>query len=82
MFGGNKQQALVYFQKAISIFENQNKTQYNWMYLQLLVLEGQCYTALGKYNSAKQSYLKVLKIAPDFLLVRDNLYPSLLEKMK
>ena len=63
MFGGNKAQALKYYQKAISIYEKQNKTTNNWIYLQLFVVQGHCYELLGNDQLAEQSYLKVLKIA-------------------
>lgn len=81
MFGGNKKEALKYIQKAISILEKQNKTRNNWIYLQLLVLEGHSYELLGNDPSAEKSYLKILKIEPNFLTVRDDLYPKLKKRM-
>lgn len=82
VFGGNKKEAFKYFLKAISILERQNKTQYNWVYLQLLVVAGHSYELLGDYNRAEQYSLKVLKIAPDFKTVKDNLYPKLKTKIQ
>ena len=81
MFGGSKKEALVYIQKAINILEKQKRTQNNWVYLQLLVLEGHSYELLGKDVSAEKSYLKILKIAPDFSLVKNDLYPKLKKRM-
>ncbi|MGC3977024.1 MAG: tetratricopeptide repeat protein [Paludibacteraceae bacterium] len=81
MFGGDKTEALKYFQKAIAIYEKQHSTQTNWVYLQLLVVEGHSYELQGNYNAAEKSYLKALKQEPNFNLVKNNLYPKLKAKM-
>lgn len=81
IFGGNKKEALIYIKKAISIYEKQNKTRYNWIYLQLLVLEGHSYELLENDVLAEKSYLKALKTEPNFNLVKNNLYPKLKARM-
>ena len=81
IFGGDKKEALKYYQKAIAIYEKQNKTQNNWMYIQLLVVEGHSYELLEQDKMAEKSYLKILKIAPDFLTVKNDLYPKLKARM-
>lgn len=81
IFGGDKKEALKYFQKAIAIYEKQNKTQNNWMYIQLLVIEGHSYELLEQDKLAEKSYLKILKIAPDFITVKNELYPKLKARM-
>lgn len=81
IFGGDKKEALKHYQKAIAILEKQNKTQHNWMYLQLLVVEAHSYELLGNDQLAEKSYLKALKTAPDFQLVKNELYPKLKSRM-
>lgn len=77
LFGGNKKEALKYFQKAILILEKQNKSHQNWIYLQLLVLEAHSYELLNNDSQAEKIYLKALKIEPNFPLVKNDLYPKL-----
>ena len=81
MFGGDKKEALRYFQKAISIIEKQKNTNQNWLYVQLLFLEARCNELLGNKELAKKGYEKTLKIEPNFKLVRDKYYAELMKKM-
>lgn len=81
IFGGNKSEALKYFQKAIAIYEKQNKILNNWTYIQLLVVEGHSYELLEEDKLAERSYMKILKIAPDFHTVKNDLYPKLKARM-
>ena len=74
IFGGNKGEALQYFNKTIDIFEKVNKTKYNWLYAQSLFLKGRCHELLGESNSAKQTYEKIARVAPEFNLHRDKNY--------
>lgn len=81
MFGGNKTEALKYYQKAISIIEKQNNTRENWIYVQLLFQVGRCHELTGNLELAKKEYEKTLKIEPNLKLLRDKYYPGLLNKM-
>lgn len=81
LFGGNKKEALKYFQKAISLLEKQNKYHQNWIYLQLLVLEAHSYELLNNDAQAEKIYLKALKTEPNFPLVKNDLYPKLKARM-
>lgn len=81
MFGGDKAQALRYYQKAIAIYERQGDTKDNWVYVQLLVVQGHSYELLGNDKKAEASYLKVLRIAPNLRIVKYNLYPNLINRM-
>ena len=80
VLGGNKKEALNYFQKAISLIEKQKNTHQNWMYLQLLFLEAHCNELLGNTDLARKGYEKALKTEPNFKLVRDKYYPDFLKK--
>jgi hypothetical protein len=81
--GGSKKEALKYYLKARDLVEKDPEfTSENWNYLSLLVVIGQTYTYLDDYLSAQMVYYNILKIEPDFLYVKDDLYPKLLKKMK
>jgi tetratricopeptide (TPR) repeat protein len=80
--GGSKKEALYYFLKARDIVEKDPAfTSANWNYMSLLVVIGQTYTYLKDYTSAQEVFDNILKIEPDFLYVKDDLYPKLLKKM-
>lgn len=81
LFGGNKKTALGYYQKAISILEKQKKTNGNWMYVQLLMLEARCNDLLGNLEAAKKGYEKTLRAEPNFKIVRDKYYPELQKQL-
>lgn len=75
MFGGNKEEAIQYFEKAIRMIEKNEDTENNWFYLNLLTLLAQHYEKLDKKPQAINTYEKILQIEPDFKWVRDELYP-------
>lgn len=81
-FGGDKTEAKVYYNKAISLFEsNSELTTENWLYLNLLTKVAQINTDEKKYNNAKTIYEKIMKIEPNYLYVKNQLYPALLKKL-
>ena len=83
MFGGSKKVALEYYEKALKIMEaNPEQAKEDWNYLSLLTIIAQAYTEIKNYKSAKQIYEKTLKLEPDFLWVKNELYPDLLKKIK
>ncbi len=81
IFGGNKKEALKYFQKAIAILEKNKNTEQNWVYMKLLLLEARCYEEIDQAIKAKKLYQKILKIEPNFKIVKEKYYPELLEDM-
>jgi hypothetical protein len=83
VFGGSKSVALEYYQKAEKLMElDENQIKNDWNYLSLLSIIAQAHTALKDYGSAKYYYDKILKIEPNFLWVKNELYPQLIKKMK
>jgi tetratricopeptide (TPR) repeat protein len=83
VFGGSKKVALQYFKTAEKLMESdQEKIKENWNYLNLLAFIAITYTEINDYAMAKAYYDKILKIEPDFLWVKDELYPALLNKTK
>jgi len=83
VFGGSKSLAIEYYKKAEKIME-QNREQLinDWNYLSQLTLIAKAYTDIEKYAMAKVYLEKVLKIEPNYLWVKNELYPELLQKMK
>ena len=78
MFGGDKQEALTAFKKAVELYERMPVvTQSNWRYLDAYAWLGQCYQALGKAEEARTTYLQALALEPEFHWVKHNLLPDL-----
>lgn len=82
ILGGSQIQAISYYARAEKLYEkNMAVARNDWNYLNLVVRIAQSYEALGYNGLAKRYYQKALRIHPDFLWVRDELYPSLLKKI-
>jgi tetratricopeptide (TPR) repeat protein len=83
VFGGSKKIALDYYTKAKNLMEKNNtEIVQDWNYLSLLSMIAKTYTELKDFKQAKTYYEKILKIEPDFLWVKNELYPDLLKKIK
>ena len=82
IFGGSKTVAIEYYEKARKLMElDQERIKEDWNYLNLLSMIAMAYEKTEQYHTAKVCYEKILKIAPDFLWVKNKLYPELLEKI-
>lgn len=81
VLGGDKEDALQLYIRALNLMERNKETDHNWNYLNLLTTIGIGYTKTAKLNEAKKIYEKILKIEPDFKWVKDDLYPNLIKKM-
>ncbi len=82
IFGGSKEEAIKYFLKAQQLMEQDSERIRNdWNYLSLLTLIAQSFEEMKQYKQAQDYYEKILKIEPDFSWVKDELYPSLLQKV-
>lgn len=75
VFGGDKNQAIPLYQKAIRKMENENLNHQNWYYLNLLVVLAQHYEKIGEKEKAVHTYQKILKEEPDCEWVKKELYP-------
>lgn len=81
--GGSKIKATESFRRAIELFESQKESlECNWRYLNTHVLLGKVLEQTGDYQGACDTYRKVLQIAPQFQLVRDELLPAAEKKVK
>lgn len=82
-FGGSKKEALVHYLKAREIMEkDKSASAGNWNYMSLLIVIGQTYTYLKDYGKARETFDFILGLEPEFLYVRDDLYPKLLQKIE
>ncbi len=82
IFGGDKREAIKFFLKAISLMETSKTTDQNWIYLHTLISVGRAYDKQNKTRDAKLMYEKALRKEPNFRLLRDNLYPAILNRIK
>jgi len=79
--GGGLQNAIACHVKSVSLFEKEPELlTYNWLYLLVLTNLGRWYTEAEKYESAGRIYEKILQIEPDYLWVKNELYPDLQDK--
>jgi len=79
-FGGSKKVAIDYFKKAQTLMEK-HKMQIveDWNYLSLLTLLAQAYAETENFELAKAYYQKILKIEPNYIWVKNELYPQFLK---
>ena len=82
VFGGDKNEAIEYYLKAVKIFEEQGLVVNNWMYINTMTALGQAYEATDQIKLAKVCYEKIIRIFPNFMWVEDELYPDMLERHK
>jgi len=82
-FGGSKKEALEYYLKARDLLEKEpDAVAENWNYMSLMIVIGQTYTYLKDFTSAQKVFDNILRNEPEFLYVKDDLYPILLKKME
>ncbi len=81
--GGSMKLGLDNYFKAREILEKDpDNIKENWNYINLLIDIAQTYCFLKDFLSAKDVYDYILQLEPDFIYVRDDLYPDLLKKMQ
>lgn len=81
MFGGDKQEAINAYKKAIALFENESRIDC-WIYLNSVVILGTWLEKQDQFIAAKQQYDKALSIAPNLKWVSMELLPDLIFKMR
>ena len=80
VFGGDKNEAIEYYVKAVKSFEKQGLVVNNWMYINTMTALGQAYEATDQIQQAKLCYEKIIRIFPNFMWVEDELYPDMLKR--
>lgn len=81
VFGGSGEKALHFYYRALKIMEKKPEKvkNNNWMYLNLLTLMGQVHKKEGQPEQAQKYFEQALKIEPEFVWVKEELLPSLIE---
>jgi tetratricopeptide (TPR) repeat protein len=80
--GGSKEEAVKCFSEAVRLFEaDERLLKCNWHYLHALVWLAKSHEETGNLQSAKRIYEKLLSIEPQFMWVKQELYPQLLRRM-
>lgn len=81
LFGGSKEEAIEYYKKAQTIMESDSiMINKDWNYLHLLTNIATSYTEINEYDKAEKYYQLILKIEPNYLWVKNKLYPTFLKK--
>ncbi|MDD2277721.1 MAG: hypothetical protein PHD06_00225 [Bacteroidales bacterium] len=82
MFGGNPVEAVKYYTKCIAAMEQQNggSEPKIWIYLNAYAQLALAQEKAKQIPNAKRTYLYILKIAPDFKWVANELYPQFKER--
>lgn len=83
MFGGNDEEAVKHFQKAVQLYESDTiLCKNNWQYINTLAWLGNAYAEIEKYDKARATYEKALKVEPEFHWVRHVLMKKVQKGMK
>jgi tetratricopeptide (TPR) repeat protein len=76
MFGGDVDEAVVAFEKAVQLYEAQPNHASNWRYLDALAWLGQAYQKADRPKEATAVFTKALEVEPDFGWVKYKLLPK------
>lgn len=79
IFGGNKENAIDYYQQAIAIFEEHTPRNHRWLYLSTLVSLANAYQHTGNTGLAVQTLEKALEYEPRFTWVKEEMLPRMRE---
>ncbi len=76
IFGGSKEGSIPYFEKAVKMFEARPPLIVNsWIYLNCITNLAVAYEETGRMQEADSLYSRILAFEPEFVRVRDELYP-------
>ncbi len=76
IFGGSKEAAVPLYEKAVRLYEtDESRSHHYWLYLNCMTGLAMAYENTGSTGKAGDLYRRILRIEPDFLWVRDDLYP-------
>ena len=78
MFGGDIDEAVECFEKAVRYYEVQPDYAQNWRYLNALAWLGQAYQKVEQPSKAIATYQKALEVEPNFGWVKYKLMPQVI----
>jgi tetratricopeptide (TPR) repeat protein len=82
MFGGDTEEAINAYKKAIELFEQDSMAhKNNWQYINSLAWLGYAYSKEEEYEKAMTVYQKALRIEPEFNWVKYNLMEEVKQKL-
>ncbi|MGB3851929.1 MAG: tetratricopeptide repeat protein [Tunicatimonas sp.] len=76
MFGGDVDESVTAFEKAVRYYEAQPDHTRNWQYLDALAWLGQAYQKAERPAEAAETFTKALEVEPDFGWVKYKLLPT------
>jgi len=82
LFGGDKEEALIYYIKGSRILERNGDTNQNWVYLNLLTVIAMAYEKTDHPEQARQVCEKALRKEPYYKWMKDVYYPGILKKTR
>lgn len=82
LFGGDKKESFVFFEKAINKIETEQNTEHSWFYLALLSLLAEHYEKEGYHDKALATQQKVLSIEPNLQWLKEKILSKLDEEDK
>ena len=75
LFGGDKQASVAFYERAFEYYRHRERQ--HWMYYNVGAWLAQVYVRQGNKRKAEMLYLQLLKEAPGFKWVKDDLLPAL-----
>lgn len=66
MFGGDPEEAVKEFERAVSLYEQSGNVENNWLYLESLINLSMAYKQTEKTAQAKEMLNKALQVEPEF----------------
>lgn len=76
VFGGNKADAIGYYQKAIDLLEKKMPNNHRWLYLSTLVALANAYEKTGNLANAIRTTEKALAFEPGFKWAKEEMLPK------
>lgn len=80
LFGRDRERGVGLYRKAARSMEQSGSDRESWCYLRLLTNIAMHYDAEGDAVAAASAYRKILEAEPDYLWVKNELYPDFLAR--
>jgi len=80
LLGGNIEEAILYYKKAINQIEIKKQDKNNWQYINAMVWLAISYDKKGENDKALATLNKLLEKEPNLIYVKKELYPKIAKK--